>query len=742
MDSRLFFSWKNFFSIILIFVFTLFIQSIFAAQPKITAPMPAKKITTYLPHISLGGYYFDHQPRSAGLAELFHPLVQSPNQLFFGDLRAYDKSGSAFEGNLALGYRWIRPQSQHLYGLYASYDRLRSENKNYFNQLTFGGEAWWNKLFLGGNVYLPVGGKRVMDSAFNTAELRDNGAYKNIFYGPGFEQALNGVDAEVGLNFWKGFILYLGGYYYGGSDVPDVTGPRGRLTYTWFSTPGHRLLKLFDRISIQTQLQHDSPRGTDFYAGLRFSINLGKNTAKLTPVQQHMLDRLRRDLDVVTESNHEAFNRLNNVDGSAVKVLNVSSTSGFQNALTDTNANIVAVQNTITGLADEAVGENQIISGGTYTVMVGGQTYVANVSPGGQLTASADSNLLQLSANNTIEDIVLRINATQDISAIYNDNTVDDMGNMFIKKVNSNGPIVFTRNGSGKTGSGVVTNSTINTGTLFSSVSRSLGGVVFLATNSGTVSMNINNNTITTNGAQMAGIFALTQSGNSSITGQGINNNIINTGEDSYFSIQVSTISNGQDVTINSISHNKITHADLVDPLCVINFGSTTTPNNSNISITNGIHNNTIISTSTTTSTARGNIILELRSVTSSMTIGGIYQNTLKSLGDYHAIQIDSAGTVLVNNGGIYQNSMSSSDEAVSIEGSQALGGEYGTTTINGFHDNKFTGSNKTISLETGVGEGTINIDVDSGNQCLSDANNNATISTAGTGTININPCS
>jgi hypothetical protein len=736
MDSRSFFSWKKFFLIALISSCSLFIQNVLA-EKSVTAPTMVKT-KTYLSHITLGGYYFDHQPRSAGLGELFYPLVQSPNQLFFGDLRAYDKSGSAFEGNVALGYRWIRPQSQHLYGLYASFDRLRSDNRNYFNQLTFGGETWWSKLFLGGNVYLPVGSKRVMDSSFNTTESRDNGAYKNIYYGPGFEQALTGVDAEVGLNFWKGFILYLGGYYYGGSDVPDVTGPRGRLTYTWFSTPGHRLLKLFDRISIQTQLQHDSPRGTNFYAGLRLSVNLGKNTVHLTPVQQHMLDRLRRDLDVVTEPNHESFNRLNNDDGSPVRVLNVSTQSGFENALTDTNADIVAVQNTISGLSDEVIGEGQTITGGAHSFIVNGQPYVAYLSPGGRLEAAADSDLLQLSANNTVENIVLRINATQDTSAIYNDNTVDDMGDMLVRGVNSNGPIVFTRNGSGKTGSVVVTLSIINTGTLSASSFRTFGGIGFIATNDGVLSMNANNNLVTTNGERMAGIFARTQYGNSSITGPGIRNNTISTGEDSTFSIQLSTLGSSQNVTLNRISNNRITHNGMVDPICLINYAGADT---SSINITEGIFNNKIVSTATITSLTRGNIILELRDADSSMTIGGIYNNTIVDLGDFHAIQIDSTGTVLINNGGIYNNDMNSTAEAISIEGSQTQG-TYGTTTINGFHDNSFTGGNKTIALETGVGEGTINIDVDSGNKCLSGANNNATVSTSGTGTININPCS
>lgn len=135
MDSLLYSLWKKLPSILLILILSLFIQNILAAKPT-TVPTTVKT-RIYLPHVSLGGYYFDHQPRSAGLAELFYPLLQSQKQLFFGDLRAYDKSGSAFEGNLALGYRWIRPQSQHLYGLYASFDRLRSENKNFFNQLTF-----------------------------------------------------------------------------------------------------------------------------------------------------------------------------------------------------------------------------------------------------------------------------------------------------------------------------------------------------------------------------------------------------------------------------------------------------------------------------------------------------------------------------------------------------------------------------------------------------------------------------
>ena len=112
----------------------------------------------YQPYFEMGGVrHFNQVSKAAGICDLFIPLLQSDDRLLFADFRIFDRSGSASEGNLYLGFRKLFPDTGQMFGVYGAFDRKRSSRGNSFNQLTVGFEYWNNRWFVGGNVYKPIG---------------------------------------------------------------------------------------------------------------------------------------------------------------------------------------------------------------------------------------------------------------------------------------------------------------------------------------------------------------------------------------------------------------------------------------------------------------------------------------------------------------------------------------------------------------------------------------------------------
>ena len=112
---------------------------------------------TYLPYLQLGGMgvFNSNQTGSATGADLFLPLWQDAvaQHLVFNHLRLFDRSGKSFEGNAHLGYRFLDPDRQRIYGFYGAFDRKRSDLGNYYNQLTFGVEMTQG-IYLCGNLMM------------------------------------------------------------------------------------------------------------------------------------------------------------------------------------------------------------------------------------------------------------------------------------------------------------------------------------------------------------------------------------------------------------------------------------------------------------------------------------------------------------------------------------------------------------------------------------------------------------
>ncbi len=466
----------------------------------------------YVPHIEFGGYYFTDTPHKAGVLRGFLPIgIDDPEHLLYVDARSIVKNGGVVkEGNLGLGFRKLNIAKSRLYGCYAFYDRKRTSTSVLFSQFTFGLEHWRDKLFLGANLYVPVGKHSATESfSSSTAALNQTspGVYNILVTNSSSsstEVALIGADIDVGYQITDNLIGYLGLYRFVSSTssvkVNPVQGPLCNLQYTFY--PETKLfLGTFDRVTIENQLQYDSTRGTRWYAGVRFSLALGKSNLK--GIQRRMVDPAFRDIDLVaagvqtSSTNVEVATTAN---GTPIQVKTVTTTAELNSLIGDASTQVIAVQGTIANVnpTNTALATDQSISGGSYTLEYKGKVYNVPVSSGAVLqSVSGTTTLLKLGKNSKIEYVTLTmmgVPAAGANNAISADATVNDLGVILINNVQSNGTLQILRNGAAQSGSVFVSNSNFTSPVGWNPPSVP-AWVQFYAQNNAKLNVNLQNST-------------------------------------------------------------------------------------------------------------------------------------------------------------------------------------------------------------------------------------------------------
>jgi hypothetical protein len=243
--------------------------------------------------------------RSFGDVDMFIPIWQDQTSLLFGDLRGKFSSDPTQEGNFGLGYR-TQLDPEWIVGGYGFFDIQNSEHDNLFYQATLGLEAMSVDWDVRVNGYIPLNaGGQTIDS--QSGHLKISGNSIGITHAE--EKPLYGFDGEVG---WRVPIFpadgdmdlraFLGGYYFANSDVDTVAGPRGRLELRLYDLD---FLGVQSRLTVNGEVQWDSPRGTQALGGLELRIPLGAVSGsagpKLSGLDRRMVDRVRRDVDIVTQ---------------------------------------------------------------------------------------------------------------------------------------------------------------------------------------------------------------------------------------------------------------------------------------------------------------------------------------------------------------------------------------------------------------------------------------------------------
>lgn len=413
---------------------------------------PLAHAEVYYGRIDLAGYQFfnTNNDHNAGVVDAFVPLVQWPEHLFYVNFRGVGKSQSAYEGNLGAGIRQVSFDNQRLSGLYGFFDRRKTDTGNYFNQTVFGGEYWYNKFFIGGNAYIPIGTKERRADLFNhidlipvTDDLTDN--IFNLEAAPGFEKALTGFDAEVGYEILPGLTTFVGGYMFSASDVKNVAGPKARVTYDWTHVSGgSKVLGIFDKISLESEVRHDQQRGTNWYGGLRFSVGMGKTPA-LDGAARHMMDPVRRDIGLVTQGYH--------LDVELIKNLTIAEVNNWDD-LVAANKNdtigAILITDSFTLKNPLALSDGKTLTGDRLQVATNDGQISFNATlksnDNNSVLFAENHDLLQVDSVAMIYDLGLHVNDPAQHAAITNLSANNDIEKLHIDNINSNGAVELSLN--------------------------------------------------------------------------------------------------------------------------------------------------------------------------------------------------------------------------------------------------------------------------------------------------------
>lgn len=262
----------------------------------------------YVPYLHVGGRRFINSKKSDSTAvgsDIFIPFWQNTTNIVFADIRFYDRFGQTFEGNAHVGWRYLDIKRQNVYGVYSAVDRKRSELGNYYKQLTFGVECWLDKLFIGGNFYQPIGeDSNLLSRSVNPDSVRlDNIGRISATKSKKYEKAMGGFDGEIGYEIAQGLTGYFGGYYFKAKDMESIYGPKAKLSCDLSLDSGKKMLGVFDKVGLELGVQHDKGRGTSWCLGANLTIGLLRNNTNsyLYGVSRHMVDLVRRDVDIVTD---------------------------------------------------------------------------------------------------------------------------------------------------------------------------------------------------------------------------------------------------------------------------------------------------------------------------------------------------------------------------------------------------------------------------------------------------------
>ncbi|MDA0902126.1 MAG: inverse autotransporter beta domain-containing protein [Proteobacteria bacterium] len=348
--------------------------------------------------------------RSVGLTDLFLIIKQSPNSLFFSDIRAQLDDNNSNEYNLGLGYRKLHQHS--IIGAYLYYDRRKSEHDNIFQQLTFGAERLgrdWDFRF---NLYLP---KSEEGSTGDEAFIADNKL--QVAYGS--EKPLRGADVEVGRRIALGNShAYLGYYYYQEDKDNGFIYQEQSAVTARFET------KLFhDSLALGAKVTYDQDGEFDEIAYLRLRIPFGfANRDKLSALEKRMTDTIIRDIDIVTNQYVEVTDdvtlNINGASPSNVSVIDLANVADIDDAVESKGENSLVVLTGTGQLNDEInLAQGQTILSGNSNLNISyktsrGEVVQTNFSPnlaGATIKTQADVSAYDCSTGLGGSDCLLMV---------------------------------------------------------------------------------------------------------------------------------------------------------------------------------------------------------------------------------------------------------------------------------------------------------------------------------------------
>ena len=243
--------------------------------------------------------------RIGGSLEAFIPLGQDEDSLFFLDARQGASDLVDIYGNWGLGVRQIFSPNLILGGYVYSDATLKDGNS--FFATTLGVEAMTPNFDARFNFHVPISkAKTSSGSNSTTLSIIDHRLVEETLDTLLRDKPMWGFDTEVGvklpvsLTAGDDLRLYAGAYHYWADDVRTVTGGRGTLEYSLndvFGIDGSTL-------SLGGTLSYDNVDHAALTGEIRLRVPLqtvfggeGERPV-LSPLEQRMTARVRRDLDI------------------------------------------------------------------------------------------------------------------------------------------------------------------------------------------------------------------------------------------------------------------------------------------------------------------------------------------------------------------------------------------------------------------------------------------------------------
>jgi len=278
----------------------------------------------YYPVVDLNGKLGNN--RTIGKVELSVPLAQEKDKILFTDIRTVWGDQGEREGNFGLGYREVKKHNgqDYIVGGYGFFDRRKSENNNFFNQVTVGGELMTPDWRARANYYHPTTGAKVASDDADTATLRPDG-FVFVDEGQTIEEPLRGFDFELSARVpqFKKHETWVHGaaYHFGlGSDV-NLNGVRFRAE-----------TEVIDNVRVGIESSYDNIRKDNHFFNVRWRIPLQKENkkprlSKSRDIYNYMQEPIERDIDIVTNAKAKAPVSAKGKNGKAEKYIFVDNTA-------------------------------------------------------------------------------------------------------------------------------------------------------------------------------------------------------------------------------------------------------------------------------------------------------------------------------------------------------------------------------------------------------------------------------
>lgn len=359
----------------------------------------------YIPYVEANGRIGNSYDIVQGA--LFLPLHQTDHELLFADFRYHWAEPKGHEGNYGLGYRSM--DHQWVYGVYGYFDRIRTQNTNYFNQLTIGMEWMSVNWDFRVNGYIPDRDPKV--AAGNTTAAISGGT---VVVQNAEERAYYGIDAEMGRllsssnNGQTELRAFITGYYFNRTEegYPEVMGGRARLEYRLYDLPW---LGYGSRLMLGGQYQYDDVR-KDVASGLvSLRVPLSREPSRRpTRLQRRMMNPIVRDINVITHTGYSVEEGLDASTGQSIFVIDQSTA--------DPSATIASSADLATVLV------NGTVRTSTPIVVSGGRTLRGN--EGLLIRGARTGNATLLTASDAT---IVGLDPTQDVISILDSGSIKSL---------------------------------------------------------------------------------------------------------------------------------------------------------------------------------------------------------------------------------------------------------------------------------------------------------------------------